>query len=141
MARMDSDAVARKRAREQETVSEMIALYCRGVHGRGEADGLCESCAELDAYARLRSARCPLMERKTFCSVCPVHCYGPEMRERIRLVMRYAGPRMLLRHPVMAVRHLVETVRQKRMLETAARGAGEPAVGFAVEDEEKGSAS
>lgn len=116
MANIDSRAVALKRAREQETVSEMIALYCRGVHGRGRGEGLCASCAELEAYARQRSARCPFMERKTFCSVCPVHCYKPEMRERIRLVMRYAGPRMLLHHPIMAIRHLIETARQKRAL-------------------------
>ena len=37
---------------------------------------------------------------------CPVHCYEAAMRERVRQVMRYAGPRMLLRHPILALLHL-----------------------------------
>ena len=30
------------------------------------------------------------------------------MRERVRAVMRYSGPRMLTRHPVLAVAHLAD---------------------------------
>ena len=56
------------------------------------------------------------MENKTFCSNCKTHCYQTQMRERIRQVMRYSGPRMLLHHPVMAVRHVVETVKEKKRL-------------------------
>lgn len=109
-----------KREREKRMVSEMIALYCRGNHGhlRGHGgsheSGLCPDCEELAAYARMRSDRCPFMETKTFCSNCKVHCYKPEMRERIREVMRYAGPRMLLHHPVMAVRHMIESMRERK---------------------------
>lgn len=124
-ANVDADAVGRKRVREQEMVSEMIGLYCRAIHGRQQGGGLCASCTELEAYARQRSEHCPFMEEKTFCSVCPVHCYKPEMRMRIREVMRFAGPRMLWHHPVMAVRHMAETVRQKRMLKRGC-DCGEP---------------
>lgn len=107
------DKLESKREREKRMVSEMIALYCRDKHGHSRKDGLCPACAELDAYARMRSDRCPFMETKTFCSNCKVHCYKPEMRERIREVMRYAGPRMLLHHPVPAIRHMVETIRER----------------------------
>ena len=104
-----------KREREKETVTEMISLYCRKNHGtRGT---LCPACAELDAYARERSDRCPFMETKTFCSNCRVHCYRPDMRERIREVMQFSGPRMMFHHPVMAVRHLWETRKEKKRLE------------------------
>lgn len=103
-----------KRQREQETVSRMIALYCRKHHG---GRSLCPECAELEAYARRRSEKCPFMETKTFCSNCTVHCYKPDMREKIRAVMRYSGPRMLLHHPVMAIRHLIETKKEKKKLE------------------------
>ncbi|MGN0715870.1 MAG: nitrous oxide-stimulated promoter family protein, partial [Anaerovoracaceae bacterium] len=102
-----------KREREKEIVSQMIALYCRKNHG---AKMLCEECAALDRYARQRSDRCPFMETKTFCSNCRVHCYQPEMREKIRNVMRFSGPRMLLIHPVMAVRHVIETKKEKKRL-------------------------
>ena len=103
-----------KRQREKETVSRMIKIYCRAHHGGKE---LCPDCAALDAYARLRSDKCPFMETKTFCSNCRVHCYRAEMREKIRAVMRYAGPRMLLHHPVMAIRHVIETKKETKRLE------------------------
>ena len=84
----------------------MIALYCRKKHHT--KTGLCPECAELEAYARMRSDKCPFMETKTFCSNCKVHCYKPVMREKIREVMRFSGPRMLFSHPVMAISHVIE---------------------------------
>lgn len=105
-----------KREREKRLVSQMIALYCRKKHG---GRSLCPSCAALDAYARQRSIRCPFMETKTFCSNCRVHCYEPEMREKIREVMRFSGPRMIVYHPVTVVRHVIETKKEKRRLENA----------------------
>ena len=102
-----------KREREKQLVSQMIALYCRKKHG---GKGLCPDCAALNTYARQRSDRCPFMETKTFCSNCRVHCYRPEMRERIRAVMRFSGPRMVFHHPVIAVRHVIETSKEKRRL-------------------------
>ncbi len=108
-------SVESKREREKRIVSQMIALYCKKKHG--VKGGLCPDCAALDAYARQRSDKCPFMETKTFCSNCKVHCYKPEMRERIRDVMRFSGPRMLLHHPVTAVRHVIETKKEKQKLE------------------------
>ncbi len=93
----------------------MIALYCRNKHGKRQ--GLCPNCAALDSYARERSDKCPFMETKTFCSNCKVHCCKPEMREKIRAVMRFSGPRMMFHHPVMAVRHVLETKKEKKRLE------------------------
>ncbi len=105
--------VAEKREREKAMVGKMIALYCRRNHGTKKGR-LCESCSELDEYARSRSDHCPFMETKTFCSNCKVHCYKPEMREKIRTVMRFSGPRMLFHHPVSALRHVIETKREQR---------------------------
>lgn len=104
-----------KREREKATVSEMISLYCRKQHKTKY--GLCPECLELNAYAQLRSDKCPFMETKTFCSNCKVHCYKPKMRENIRQVMRFSGPRMIFTHPVMAVRHVIESKQEKRRLE------------------------
>ncbi len=103
-----------KREREKRMVSQMIALYCRKKHRtRG---GLCPQCAALDAYAKMRADKCPFMETKTFCSNCRIHCYKPDMRAKIREVMRFAGPRMILHHPVAAIRHVVETRKEQRRL-------------------------
>ena len=95
--------------REHHTVAAMIRLYCRDQHGSGE---LCAECQRLLSYADARLARCPFGESKTTCAQCPVHCYQPQMREKIRSVMRYAGPRMLRHHPAMALRHLVDGLRK-----------------------------
>lgn len=103
-----------KREREKAMVSQMIALYCKKKHG---GTGLCPECAALDAYARQRSDKCPFMETKTFCSNCKVHCYKTDMREKIREVMRFSGPRMICRHPAAAIRHVMETKKEKRKLE------------------------
>lgn len=100
-------------AREADTVIAMIRLYCRGNHPIQPNQSLCIECQSLQDYANLRLERCPFQEGKTTCAKCPVHCYKPEMRQRIRTIMRYAGPRMLLRHPGMALIHLVDGLRKK----------------------------
>lgn len=107
--------IENKRQREKKIVSQMIVLYCRKKHQ--EKSGLCLKCQELNEYAKMRSDKCPFMETKTFCSNCKVHCYKPEMREQIREVMRFSGPRMILYHPVAAIRHVIESKKEKRKLE------------------------
>lgn len=92
--------------RERITIDKMIALYCREQHGT--SDGLCEDCAGLRTYARQRLEKCVFGAEKPTCANCPVHCYKPDMRQKVRVMMRYSGPRMLLHHPVLAVRHLLD---------------------------------
>lgn len=105
-----------KREREKQTVSLMILLYCEKKHGTKKKT-LCAECEALRSYAMLRSDKCPFMETKTFCSNCRVHCYKPEMRENIKEVMRFSGPRMIFHHPIMAVRHVIESKKEKKRLE------------------------
>ncbi|MBK8595616.1 MAG: nitrous oxide-stimulated promoter family protein [Holophagales bacterium] len=93
----------RRVAREWKTLQAMIRIRCRNVHGGGTP--LCASCEELRLYAERRLEKCPFAEEKPTCVKCPVHCYEATMRERVREVMRHAGPRMLLRHPVLALLH------------------------------------
>jgi hypothetical protein len=89
-------------AREKKTLETMIKLYCRSVHGGNE---LCSDCAELREYAMKRIERCVFEKDKPACKECPVHCYSPKRREEIKKVMRFSGPRMIFRHPVMAIMH------------------------------------
>lgn len=105
-----------KREKEKAMVSEMIALYCRKKH-KTKRGQLCTQCAELTEYARQRSEKCPFMENKTFCSNCKVHCYKPDMREKIRAVMRFSGPRMIFSHPITAISHVVETKKEKKRIQ------------------------
>lgn len=88
---------------EKGVVEAMIRLYCRRKEGNRS---LCPQCAALLEYAHARLSRCQFGEAKTTCKVCPVHCYRPDMRERMRCVMRWAGPRMIFYRPLDAIRHI-----------------------------------
>jgi predicted amidophosphoribosyltransferase len=88
---------------EKRTVVAMIEIFCHGQHDTKKE--LCPECRELLDYALQRLEKCPFQEKKPKCSECPVHCYKPDMREKIRAVMKYAGPRMLYRHPVLSGAH------------------------------------
>jgi len=92
--------------RERETIEAMIGIYCRGNHGAGGE--LCDECTQLKEYANKRLDLCPHGEEKPTCLKCPIHCYRAEEREQVRTVMRYAGPRMLLYHPIIAIRHILD---------------------------------
>jgi hypothetical protein len=96
--------------RESKTVEVMISDYCREHHFAGKR---CPECTELLEYALERLDKCPFKEGKTTCARCPVHCYRPDMREKIRTVMRYTGPRMIYRHPLLAIRHVIDGRRKK----------------------------
>lgn len=100
--------------REMRTVTAMIQLYCREQHH--SENSLCAECSALQDYAMRRLERCPFQEAKTTCAKCAVHCYTPAMREQIRIVMRYAGPRMLWKHPILAVQHLRDGRRSEATL-------------------------
>lgn len=105
---------------EKKMLTYMISLYCRKQHSTKET--LCADCAELDAYAKERSEKCPFMETKTFCSNCEIHCYNSEMREKIRKVMRFSGPRIIYRHPIAAISHVIETKREKKKMRNSHEG-------------------
>ena len=97
--------------RERKTVGVMIKMYCRGKHGTRE--GLCPECDALWQYVQVRLDRCPFQERKTTCKNCPVHCYRPDMKRRITEVMRYAGPKMWYRHPILTIWHFIDGARKE----------------------------
>ncbi|MEF2968288.1 nitrous oxide-stimulated promoter family protein [Paenibacillus sp. M1] len=115
--------------REKITIRHMIGIYCRGAHKKSRSldslggrwrrtsfkyaddrmgSGLCEECKELERYAMKRLSFCRFGEDKSTCVSCPVHCYAPVQRDMIKRVMRYAGPRMLLSHPVLTIRHMID---------------------------------
>lgn len=104
---MTHEEIAIKREKEKKTVRLMIEIYCHKKHGT-RGDALCDACTELADYATARVEHCPYMATKTFCSACKTHCYKPKMRERIRKVMKFSGPRMLIYSPIMVIKHKFE---------------------------------
>lgn len=89
--------------REKRMVELMIRLYCRRKERNAQ---LCPECAALIEYAHARLDRCPDGENKQSRKQCHRHCYNANMREKIRYVMRFSGPRMLLYSPMEFLRHL-----------------------------------
>ena len=98
-------------ARERLTMAKMIGIYCSAHHDRS-GDVVCAACREFLDYAEVRLEKCPYGDDKPTCANCPIHCYKPARKEQARKIMRFAGPRMLLRHPVLAIRHQLDGFRK-----------------------------
>lgn len=99
--------------RERRTIEAMLHIWCEAhpLHVRARYGTLCAGCDALLEYASYRLAKCPYGEEKPTCKKCPIHCYTRDRREQMHEVMRFAGPRMLLRHPILAFRHLRDEKR------------------------------
>ncbi len=98
-----------KISEQKRIVKMMIEIYCKKKH-KGKT--LCDDCGKLLDYANSKTENCPFNETKTFCSNCAVHCYQPEMRDKIKTVMRFSGPLMVFYHPIIAFKHIIETKRK-----------------------------
>lgn len=126
----------RKVAKDVRTLADLIEIYCVRHHSevprmsavtdavrlgvyRKKTPALCPECEAHLAYGEKRRAFCP-KDPKPFCANCDVHCYRSEEREWERQMMRYSGPRSMLRgHAIDGIKHVVETKRHKRAAKRA----------------------
>jgi hypothetical protein len=100
-------------ARERLTMAKMVGMYCSARHDEA-TEILCATCQDFLDYADARLQKCPYGEGKPTCANCPIHCYKPARKAQAQMIMRYAGPRMLLRHPLLAVAHQLDSFRKAR---------------------------
>ncbi len=125
------------------TVADFISIFCRGNHGdraRGpvmtdaaalgvygrRVPKLCDECEAHLAYAERRRAYCP-KDPKPFCAHCDTHCYRPDESAWQRQMMRYAGPRSMLRgYAIEGIKHALEA-RRYRAAKRAREQAHAPA--------------
>lgn len=91
--------------RELLTVEKMINIYCKINH---KETILCSNCSELLDYVKKKLDNCPFYEDKPVCVNCSVHCYKKQEREQIKEIMRFSGPKMIYKHPYLAIRHLID---------------------------------
>lgn len=101
--------MAFSRRLEIKTLKKMIMIYCQKMHGSGQ-DELCPKCKKLLNYAEMRVDKCIYGDNKPVCSKCKVHCYKPEMREEIKQIMGYSGPRMIFISPLLSIRYMYRKV-------------------------------
>lgn len=104
--------LSKKEQKDLRLLVRFTAVYCQhhhtapknGVEVGSEAGApllagqqmVCCDCREFLAYAVARRMHCPL-DPKPVCKHCPVHCYKPDYRQRVREVMRFSGRHLLLR--------------------------------------------
>jgi hypothetical protein len=95
------------------TVKAMIFMYCVATHKtkNKSKQGICKSCLELEKYSLNKLEKCPYGINKPNCSKCPVHCYSEEMRAKIQVIMRYSGPRMIYKHPLLSVFYIMNNFK------------------------------
>ena len=98
--------------KEKDVITKMITIYCRSKHKSSKQ--LCSECDALNTYALQRLERCPFGEGKPTCGLCSIHCYKKDMREKIKTVMRYAGPRLFFIHPIVTIKHMIRERKLNR---------------------------
>lgn len=100
--RIEEESMDNKLRVEYKVVYEMIDLY----HRKNDrfSDG---EISELKYYVRRKLSSCPHGSSKSCCSYCTIHCYEPRMREQIREIMRFSGPRFIFYRPGKTIKHLL----------------------------------
>ena len=88
---------------EKRVIKLMIEIYCKKNHGC--KNHLCDECQELLDYAHFRLSHCKFGDEKTTCSKCPIHCYKKDMKIKVKEVMRFSGPRLIIYKPLELIRH------------------------------------
>lgn len=94
---------------EKQTVSAMIDIYYKN-HVATQIEK-----EKLLSYSIRRLDVCRFGEAKPTCKQCPVHCYRSDYREQMKQVMKYSGPRMLISHPILAIKHLIKENKSKKI--------------------------
>ena len=115
-------------SREKNTIDKMVHVYCKGNHDT-KGNKLCSDCSEFFDYAFLRLDKCPFQEEKSTCGKCLVHCYRPEMREKAKKIMRYSGPRLIYKSPLLSLHHIFDGRKKpltlKELKEKQAKGSSQ----------------
>ena len=93
--------------REKKTINKMVHVYCKGKHD-SKGNQLCDDCNEFLLYAYMRLDKCPFQEEKSTCGKCLVHCYRPDMRDKAKKIMRYSGPRLIYKSPILSLHHVFD---------------------------------
>ena len=88
---------------EKKVIQLMIGIYCKKKHGY--KDALCDECQELLDYAHKRLTYCKFGDEKSTCAKCPIHCYKKDMKIKVKEVMKFSGPRLLIYKPIELIKH------------------------------------
>ncbi|MBN1043454.1 nitrous oxide-stimulated promoter family protein [Clostridium botulinum] len=96
----------RKIENEKKVIKLMIEIYCRKKHGHKKE--LCPECNKLLSYAYERLDYCKFGDKKSICAKCPIHCYKKDMKTKVKEIMRFSGPRLIIYKPIELIKHLLD---------------------------------
>lgn len=106
--------VQKRREKKHEIVEKMIETYCTKQKHLNDGGKLCSDCDELLNYSLQRTTRCPHVEKTLFCVNCPTPCYKPDMKEKMRIMMKYSGPRFFFSHPLIVLEHVMYDFKTRK---------------------------
>lgn len=90
--------------KEKENIRKTFGVYCNANHGTSD-NKLCPKCTALLTTAMIKIQRCPYGIAKPICDACETPCFGEVPTKEFRAIMKSGQKKMLLSHPLMAVRH------------------------------------
>lgn len=96
-----------KREKKKKTLNFMFDIYKKSHPQRKE------DLDELKSYAFTRIDKCPNVEEGIYCNTCKIHCFKEDEKEEMRKIMKFSGPRMMIYHPILAMDHLISTIKYK----------------------------
>lgn len=102
----DKNLLIGQLAVEHQTIAKMTKIYCQHFHKVPYTN--CQSCQAFVGYAEKKLDRCVYGQAKPACKNCPIHCYKPTEKQLAQQIMRFAGPKMLFKHPILAIKHLLK---------------------------------
>lgn len=97
---------------EKQTIDLMIRIYCRKHHGKKRH--ICDECKQLRDYSFKRLDSCKFGEKKGTCKNCKIHCYKPDMKTKIKKVMKFSGPRLIIYNPKRAIQHIILGIKNSK---------------------------
>lgn len=95
--------------KERENIRKTFGVYCNSHHDTKDGK-LCPKCTALLTTVMLRIQRCPYGIGKPICDRCETPCFGENQTKEFIEIMNAGQKKMLLSHPMMAVRHKIAKI-------------------------------
>ncbi|MBF0119652.1 MAG: nitrous oxide-stimulated promoter family protein [Desulfobacterales bacterium] len=95
--------------REKITIRAMIEIYCKAFHN--DSTQICKECSDIYNYASFRIDKCPHKDMKPSCAKCEIHCFNKIMRDKVKKIMRFSGPKMIIYHPILSMYHYIDSFK------------------------------
>ena len=94
---------------EKKHIKKSFLIYCHKNHGT-ENDTLCPKCTALLASVMVKMNRCQYGVTKPICDRCEKSCLGAVQTKEFLKIMKSSGKFMLFRHPIMAIKHKLQSL-------------------------------